>query len=160
MEQTFCNWKCGIGLSPLSFTTCSQGRLKGSVAVDLWLVQLCDLHSPRDSRPAGPSPPELSAHRPPPACLSPHVTFFSPHRVPSAAASSLERQKPFTKHHSVWQTFWKTNVRSHLFIFQHLHKSISTVTVKHTHSSPVRTAAPSEQEWWPGLNESSCSLSK
>lgn len=28
----------------------------------------------------------------------------------------MERQKPFTKHHSVWQTFWKTHVRSHGFI--------------------------------------------
>lgn len=35
------------------------------------------------------------------------VTLFSPHRVPSAAASSLERQEPFTEHHSVWQRFWK-----------------------------------------------------
>lgn len=35
------------------------------------------------------------------------VTLFSPHRVPSAAASSLERQEPFTEHQSVWQRFWK-----------------------------------------------------
>lgn len=35
----------------------------------------------------------------------PTVTLSSPHCVPSAAASSLERQEPFTEHHSVWQRF-------------------------------------------------------
>lgn len=68
------------------------------------------------SRPPGPSshlflrtPGQLPSHLS--SSGQRHITFFSPQRVPSAAASSFERQKPFTEHHSVWQTFWNTNVK-------------------------------------------------
>lgn len=93
----------------------------------LWQDSLCDdLHSPRGRCSPAPSPRLFpTTLSPPPATFLPqpdtslthhwHITFFSPHRVPSAAASSLERQKPFTEHHSVWQTFWKDKYGTVLF---------------------------------------------
>lgn len=115
----------------------------------LRLVQLCGPHSPRDSHLQGLLP---RTQRPPPTSGLPQPTRHLPLATagPIRSRVQLRATKAFHQAPQRLADILENKCEVVLFIFQHLHRSVSTVTVKHTHSSPVHAAVPSEQEGWPG----------
>lgn len=142
IEQIFCKWSVESGLSPLSLTACFQGRVRRYSGSEWFPLASLSIWSPFTqkqllSRAFSPALPKNSM----PAALPPSFLRLTHHLL-------LATSRPICSSIQLWATkafHWApqclTNILenkyeiAHFLYLQNLHKSISTVIVKYTHST-------------------------